>query len=371
MKSNKQFMILSAIGIIMVVDAHSYGTLEFLSAYLPYNSFFMPMFVFISGYFYRYSKDNSLWKYIVKKIRKLLVPAFIGIAVLYVIQLLLNLVGFIHYDRRPVWLVLMKFFVSGSPLDVMAPIWFVPALFAVCVGYAIIRRIFDTHWNEWIAFALMLAASVAIVYICQKGLIFRPVLLIYKFIFFLPFYEAGIIYRKHIEPCNHCILKTLKKLRLPICIVFTAVGCLLNVKYGYTGFNSLFDMNGFNAGGPFMPFITTFMGIFVWMNIADVLTGALGENKLINYISDNTFFIMASHMFFFSIYNYILVFINKITPLPGFDPVQAVSTSWYLYRPYKALLLFYFMFGMIGSVLCKKLIDKIWNSFRNRRMKTC
>ena len=57
-KSNKQFMILSAIGIIMVVDAHSWTTLNLLTALLPYNSFFMPMLVFVSGYFYDYHYDE-------------------------------------------------------------------------------------------------------------------------------------------------------------------------------------------------------------------------------------------------------------------------------------------------------------------------
>ena len=55
-KQNKQFMILSAIAIIFVVDAHAWGPLAVFTNFFPYNSFFMPMFVFISGYFFE--KDN-------------------------------------------------------------------------------------------------------------------------------------------------------------------------------------------------------------------------------------------------------------------------------------------------------------------------
>ena len=47
-KSNKKFMLLSAIGIFMVVDHHTWTALNLFGDFIPYNSFFMPMFVFIS-----------------------------------------------------------------------------------------------------------------------------------------------------------------------------------------------------------------------------------------------------------------------------------------------------------------------------------
>lgn len=50
-KSNKAFMLLSAFGIIFVLDSHCGAVLGFARLF-PYDSFFMPMFVFISGYFF-------------------------------------------------------------------------------------------------------------------------------------------------------------------------------------------------------------------------------------------------------------------------------------------------------------------------------
>ena len=44
-KSNKKFMILSAIGIFMVVDSHTFTCFNILGNFMPYNSFFMPIFV--------------------------------------------------------------------------------------------------------------------------------------------------------------------------------------------------------------------------------------------------------------------------------------------------------------------------------------
>lgn len=51
-KSNKAFMLLSAFGIIFVLDSHCGAVLGFARLF-PYDSFFMPMFVFISGYFFK------------------------------------------------------------------------------------------------------------------------------------------------------------------------------------------------------------------------------------------------------------------------------------------------------------------------------
>lgn len=40
-KTNKQFMILSAFGIIFVVDAHAWGGVGLMINIFPYNSFFI------------------------------------------------------------------------------------------------------------------------------------------------------------------------------------------------------------------------------------------------------------------------------------------------------------------------------------------
>ncbi|MBR4413454.1 MAG: acyltransferase family protein, partial [Lachnospiraceae bacterium] len=89
-KSNKKFMVLSAIGIFMVVDHHTFTAMNLFGDFIPYNSFFMPMFVFVSGYFNKVDSDTKLLTYTWKKIKSLLFP-YIGIsALVLVIQLLMN-----------------------------------------------------------------------------------------------------------------------------------------------------------------------------------------------------------------------------------------------------------------------------------------
>ena len=50
---NQTFQYLEALAIIMVIDDHVGTRIGFLSSIFPYNSFYMPLLVFISGYFIR------------------------------------------------------------------------------------------------------------------------------------------------------------------------------------------------------------------------------------------------------------------------------------------------------------------------------
>ena len=71
------FGILSALAIIMVVAGHlGYGILT-VGELFPYYSFHVPLFMFISGYFYTEEEQERPFYYIKKKVRRLLVPYFI------------------------------------------------------------------------------------------------------------------------------------------------------------------------------------------------------------------------------------------------------------------------------------------------------
>ena len=52
----------------MVIDDHMSSHIGILSSVFPYNSFYMPLFVMISGYFY---KKQPIIENLKKKIRKI------------------------------------------------------------------------------------------------------------------------------------------------------------------------------------------------------------------------------------------------------------------------------------------------------------
>ena len=72
-RRNQTFQWLEALAILMVLDDHVSTRIGILSSIFPYNSFYMPLFVFISGYFYR---DRSIIQNIKHKTIHLLLPLF-------------------------------------------------------------------------------------------------------------------------------------------------------------------------------------------------------------------------------------------------------------------------------------------------------
>lgn len=73
-KRNQIFNYLYVLAIIMVIDDHTGGRIGILSNIFPYNSFYMPLFVFCSGYFY---KKDKPFKNVLHKVRKILIPYII------------------------------------------------------------------------------------------------------------------------------------------------------------------------------------------------------------------------------------------------------------------------------------------------------
>ena len=92
MKENKVFATLSGIGIILVVSAHVDGVLNLFNNFFPYNSFFMPLFIFISGYFFKdknVETFDDVKKYILKKIKNLLLYYLIWNLIYGVVRIIL------------------------------------------------------------------------------------------------------------------------------------------------------------------------------------------------------------------------------------------------------------------------------------------
>ena len=59
MERNIQFAILQSIAILFVVIGHS-GDISFCFEWFPISSFHMPLFIFISGYFYKEKQEKKL-----------------------------------------------------------------------------------------------------------------------------------------------------------------------------------------------------------------------------------------------------------------------------------------------------------------------
>lgn len=93
-EENRQFRILSALGIIFVVAGHlGYRAFD-LGGLFPYYSFHVYIFLFVSGYFYKEEAEKNIGRYIKKKCIALLVPYFFLNLFYGILAQILHKVGF-------------------------------------------------------------------------------------------------------------------------------------------------------------------------------------------------------------------------------------------------------------------------------------
>lgn len=351
-KSNKQFMILSAIGIVMVVDAHSWSVLNLMTSIFPYNSFFMPMFIFISGYFFCYNKQKGFWDFCSRKISKLLKPYFVWTLIYGLLVTFLKKYTPIHYGKElDVYTFFIGPWVSGELFDINNPSWFVPTLFLVSLAYFLIRKVFDRLWNQLFFLGLFIFIGAGSVLLASKGYnqfdICMPLL---KVSFLLQFYQLGVWYRERGE----AVLNRISREWVLAFVILVNITCIFvyrDIRY------SPMRMSGGGSANCFLPLITSVSGIIFWLSVSEVLVPILGESKVCNYISDHTFQIMMHHVAFMVILNWGLVLLSRFIIIPDLDITAIKATAWYRYCPYSGFYIFYFAIGLGGALLLCRVQD--------------
>lgn len=372
-KSNKKFMILSAIGIFMVVDSHTFTCFNIFGDFLPYNSFFMPMFVFISGYFNKVDSSTKLWPYFIKKVRTLLVP-YTGISlVVFGIQQLINRIklgdempglpsGYFSY-------AIDRVLTDGSFAAIATPMWFVISLFATLMVYAILKKLLHRIWNSFLMFALFAALHILVVYFAKNSdpESIKYLLVPLKCMFLMPFLELGVIYRNHIEK-KHTAIPVGGKIGLMFALlVINAVRTFYLPNAYDLAFDRINDLSGFYSPYYVTPLISSLVGILFWLTFVDLIAKPVGDSRFVNYMSCNTFWIMGFHILFFNILNCVLMLIStNIVALPFFDIEAFQGSEWYYWEIGSNAKCLYVLAGICGPLFFKWVFDKISSPVRNK-----
>ena len=361
MKENKVFATLSGIGIILVVSGHVDGVLNLFNDFIPYNSFFMPLFIFISGYFFKDKNVATLKdakKYIFKKLKNLLLYYFIWNLIYGVIRIILYNLQLDSYRVLINWKTLLIFpFIDGQQFGINAPSWFIPVLFTVEISFLLIRKvqILIKHNSEYITLFFTMIISIIMVYISENikyNIIWLPFL---KLGFFLFFFQLGKIYKDKIEE------KEIRIKNLYVIIIVLIINLICIVKYEKINFASLYNMGGFRNIPPYIPIITGITGIWFWLRISRIITPFFSESKIFTEISNNTKAIMMHHIFFMLVINIMFYYSKGILNLEGFDVNDFKSSNmWYrYYGNCNQLGIIYVIFGIYGSLKVAQLEKKI------------
>ena len=376
-KSNKKFMLLSAIGIFMVVDHHTFTALNLFGDYIPYNSFFMPMFVFISGYFNKVDSSTGLLKYVWKKIKNLLIP-YAGISLLvFALRQLINWIKLGEVQEISSWYlsyVLQRIITVGSFASVAAPMWFVIALFATLLIYAVLKVLLSKIriWNSYVMLAVFTGLNILSVFLARNLAADQVtgLLILLKAMFFLPFLEMGILYREHLEQ-KHSNMSAGGRIGLmgSLLVINVIRTAYMPAPYDIA-FDSIDEMAGFTSPFLVTPLISSLIGILFWLTLTDLVGKPFHESRFINYMSCNTFWIMGLHITFFNVLNLILMLIkeNIIDP-KYFDCDSFRESEWYFWGISPGFKLVYVIIGILGPLGIKLVFDKIVLMVRRRTEK--
>ncbi len=125
------FDIAKGIGILLMVMGHTGFGMDFSKII---HTFHMPLFFFISGYFYRPQKNNNFKSYLIHQLNVLIVP-YLVFAVFYEI---------LHYIYVGDWSLqyFLKSLVSSNHnrIDVAGALWFLLSLFSCKIIYCILQH---------------------------------------------------------------------------------------------------------------------------------------------------------------------------------------------------------------------------------------
>ena len=115
---NMQFAVLSALGMFFVVDGHLNNSYLDIGGLFPYYSFHMPLFAFISGYFFRPGSEDDLGAYAKKKAVRLLGPYMAYNLIYGIITQFLHGAGFAFGGSLNLHNLLIEPFITDTSLNI-------------------------------------------------------------------------------------------------------------------------------------------------------------------------------------------------------------------------------------------------------------
>ena len=364
---NFTFDLLYVLAIIMVVDDHTKAQLGILKAIFPYDSFFMPLFVFISGYFY---KKQNVIKNIKHKTEKIFIPYMIWNVIMLGITIIIDRILKTNWAIGINKVKVLNSIFLGPLVTTNGPSWFVIMLFWVSILYNLIRNVIKPNKiNDCILTIISIIAGLISVYLCVKGWNKKSSLMLFvlRTLFYIQFYHLGYIFKEHIEDR---IKKANKYIICSICVIINVI--LIAIYGDKVNFYATSNMRGFSYW--YLPIITSITGITFWYIIMDYVANKIKESKIITYIAQNTFFIMETHLLFANIINILFYIFNKmgIKYFLKFDTKSFIQSAWSgsAWNMNSRFGIIGFLLGITLSIALVTLINKGKEKIRTKIDKT-
>ena len=373
---NYTFKLLYAIGIVFVVAGHcpnlgySHETQMF-----PIYSFHMGLFMFVSGYFYTSKNEENVPGYIIKKLKHLILPLYLWNFLYAFLVEILQEFGFTIGEHVNLRKLFLEPIYSGHQFGYNLAGWFVIPLFMIQIFNIILRKTasaLKVNIKEPVYFIISYIMGLIGIILTQQNLNTGWWVVLVRFLTLIPFYGIGILYKKYEKydkSDNLAYFSIIFIIALILIYIFNEMPI-----YVYA-WGSLFKQ------GYLIPHIVGFLGIAFWLRVAKILTPAIGRDKYVNIIANNTFPIMINHLFGFMIVKSVFSFIHKKTSFAaGFNMEAYKNDLWYYYLPHNLpqMYIIYIVFGLLFSVvtglavsktssLLVKLLKKCYNFARDKK----
>lgn len=344
---NMTFCILSAFAITMVVAGHVGYDIMTIGGLFPYYSFHIPLFMFISGYFYKESEEKHPLLYIKKKVCRLLAPYFVWNLIYGIIAWLMRGLGFTMGEGIGLQTLFVAPFLHGYQFIYNYAAWFVPVLFVVemmnlaarLVLSWIMKRIAGVSGRrdggregedsrqsaitDWLLLVGGLLVGMAVVWLAIGGHVWGYYKAPGKILFLFPCFQMGRFYHTKLE--KHDTLGN-----LPYFVIVVGIQVLLNICCNGLAYSSVW-CTGF-ANGPVIPYVTAVSGIAFWLRAARVLTPIMQNNMAVRYLGQNTYAVMMHHVMVFMIIKAVIAGIAAFTGACGdFDFTEFYTNIDYYY----------------------------------------
>lgn len=386
---NVTFGMLSALAIIMIVAGHTGYDILTVGGLFPYYSFHVPLFLFISGYFYRVEEEERPLLYVKKKARRLLLPYFVWNLVYGLIAWALRGVfGFSMGEAVSLKTLFVSPFLNGYQFIYNYAAWFVPVLFLIEMMNLCMRLILRKLRlnSEWLILAGSLAVGMVVVQLAIGGHVWGLYKTPGRILFLYPCFQMGQFYKEKLESRDR--LGNLSYFAIVI-----GVQVLLHLCCNGLAYSSVW-CTGF-ANGPVIPYMTVVSGAAFWLRVARILSPLCGKHQsgmatvetgkqgqsgmaaalrpaggVLLYLSRNTYAVMMHHVMAFMLVKMVLAGIAAHTGyLTDFDFARFYADIDYYYqvKGSDAFQMVYLAAGVALPLGLQRIIDRMADCGKDRR----
>lgn len=363
-KKNYSFVFLYTIGSILIVAGHCQnGGIDLAFNFFTPYSFHLALFVFSSGYFYKSKVENNVIDYIWKKVKKLIIPMYIINFLFGLFVLFTKKFGFQIGSDFTLYNLLVAPLNSGHQFVYNMCFWFVVPLFMVEVFNVLLRKQLKKieFYDEYTYIKIYFVMGIFSLFLSHYGYNRGNMLIVLRFLYFLPYYGLGILYKENLEKFDHLDhMKYFGILFLVQIFLITYHKKIPSYAPAWLDFE----------GQLILPYIESILGIAFWLRISKILEKYTQNNKIINCISEHSYAIMAYQFIGFFVVKLLFAIISRNWEgmFSSFD-VEAFKTDiWYYYVPYglSQWLILYLFAGIFIPIGIDKIITRIKNRIRNR-----